>query len=211
MNQASGHGALYAQGGYARDSSCITLDETNEGILHLLAREGRSTMRDIADAVGRSESTVRERVSALEMRGVVMGYQARIDWTLAGLPLLVTIQAYCPPGRSTEVAGQLHRIPHLVQAVVTTGSPNVLASARVRDIHDLRKVLGLFASTALVNVEARITLESLVAERQPLHALKAAPEAQFPLHASVGVQSVHARGIGLHHERMGEELVHARA
>lgn len=147
--------------------SHIRMDRASEQLLHLLAQRGRVPARELADRVGLSESSVRERVSALELRGLVMGYEARIDWALAGLPMVVLIEGYCPPGRAGEVAGQLNRIPNVVQAMCTTGAPNVFAVVRARDTHDVRKLFGLLAATSLVNVGARIMLERLVVERQP--------------------------------------------
>jgi Lrp/AsnC family leucine-responsive transcriptional regulator len=197
--------------GHTRDSSYVVLDETNERILHLLAHRGRSPMSALAGAVGRTESTVRERVATLQRRGIILGYEARIDWALAGFPLLVLIDAYCPPGLAGEVATRLQHIPNVVQAGITTGSPNVWASIRARDTSDVRKQLGLLASTPLVNVHARITVEQLVTERPPLAALAAAPSGGLPPYDPLAARPIGTRRLAIHHGKVEEALVHAHA
>jgi DNA-binding Lrp family transcriptional regulator len=52
------------------------IDEVNLQILRLLQSNGRMSLAELAVTVGRSESTVRERVNSLELDGFLMGYQA---------------------------------------------------------------------------------------------------------------------------------------
>lgn len=163
-------------------------------ILEMLVHRGRSTMREIADAVGRTESTVRDRVAGMEMRGVVIGYEARVDWGLVGLPVTVMVEAYCPPDKFPLVTQALNRIHSVVHSVATTGSRNVFAIARTRDMDEVRKLLGELAGAGLLDVHTSIALESLVDERQPglteaglesLHGLAAEPHKfSLPRHAT---------------------------
>lgn len=150
------------------DARRLPLDEVNQQLLHILVQRGRTTLCELAAAVGRSESSVRERVAALERRGVVTGYEARIDWAQAGLPLVAVVEGYCPPARTAEIAGRLGRVPNLVDAVLTTGLPNVVAIVRARDMHDVRKNLAWLASSGLRDIGVRVTIERFVAERQPV-------------------------------------------
>src|SRR5438067_16662 len=83
------------------------MDETNLRILQLLQKNARMSLTDLAQAVGRSESTVRERVTALELGGFLKGYEARVDWDQAGLPALAIMHARCDMNRIAEVAKQL--------------------------------------------------------------------------------------------------------
>lgn len=163
-----------------RVSGPAALDETNHRILQLLAQNGRSTMQDIASAVGRSESTVRERLGTMERRGIVMGYEAKIDWALVGLPLLVLFEGNCPPGLSGVVADQLCKVPNVIYAMVTTGIPNVVALVRARDIQEVNILRVRLASSGLSDVEARISLEPLVTERQPIQALSSEGRTERP-------------------------------
>lgn len=187
-------GGRHADGERAGDSRWLGLDEVNQKIIQALVQRGRSTMRELADTVGRTESTVRERVASLELRGIVTGYSARVDWGQVGLPLMVVIEGCCPPGRLGEMAQHLNNVPNLVSAVVTTGSPNVVAIVRARDVDHVRRILLSFVPSMLANIQVKIALEHLVAERQPLPGTSVAhPEMAPPRDLAP-----HVRGESLH-------------
>ena len=188
-------------------TSPIRMDRISVHLLHVLSQQGRISARKLADNVGLSESAVRERVGSLERQGVVMGYEARVDWALAGLPLLVLIEGYCPAGIVGDIARQLRQIPNVVQAMVTTGAPNVLAVARARDTQDVRDLSCLLAATSLVDVAVSITLEPLVARRQP----RLASEALQTAHARSPAPSTPMGQHGALHPSFKEGLLHADA
>jgi Lrp/AsnC family transcriptional regulator, leucine-responsive regulatory protein len=150
-------------------------------LLQLLQRNGRMTMTELASAVGRSESTVRERVTALELAGFLQGYQARVDWAAVGLPASAVIRARCDIARLPEVARTLASIPHVTRAMVITGPKPVLAILRVRDLQHLQSILReRLASGLLSDVEAEIAMESLVESRPPAVGDEAAVEPAPP-------------------------------
>lgn len=144
------------------------MDETNMRILQLLQKNARMSLTDLAQAVGRSESTVRERVTALELGGFLKGYEARVDWEQAGLPALAILHARCDMNRVADVAKQLAAIPNVTRALLLTGPKPILAMLRVRDLHHLQSILkARIAPGDLTDVEIQIALESLVDRRPP--------------------------------------------
>ncbi|MCA1818520.1 MAG: Lrp/AsnC family transcriptional regulator [Thermoplasmatota archaeon] len=146
----------------------VRIDDTNLKLLQLLQRNGRMTMTELAGAVGRSESTVRERVTALELAGFLQGYQARVDWSAVGLPASAVIRARCDINRIPEVAKQLANIPHVTRAMLLTGPKPVMAILRVRDIQHLHSILReRLANGILSDIEAEVAMESLVETRPP--------------------------------------------
>lgn len=146
----------------------VRIDDTNLRLLQLLQRNGRMTMTELATTVGRSESTVRERVTALELAGFLQGYQARVDWTAVGLPASAVIRARCDLGRVPQVAKELAAIPHVTRAMLLTGPKPVLAILRVRDIQHLHSILReRLANGLLTDIEAEVAMDSLVETRPP--------------------------------------------
>jgi Lrp/AsnC family transcriptional regulator, leucine-responsive regulatory protein len=144
----------------------VKIDDTN---LQLLQRNARLSITDLAAAVGRSESTVRERVAALELGGYLKGYEARVDWAQVGLPASAVIRARCDMSRVQEVAKQLSAIPNVTRALLLTGPKQILAIVRVRDLQHLHQLLReRITSGALSDIETEIALESLVDHRPPL-------------------------------------------
>jgi DNA-binding Lrp family transcriptional regulator len=147
----------------------VRMDETNALILQSLQRNARMTMTELAQAVGRSESAVRERVTALELAGLLRGYQAQVDWAQAGLPTLAIVQARCDIKDIQEVARQLAAIPNVTRALLVTGPKPVMAMMRVRDLPHLEALLKQrFADGQLKDMEVQVTMESLVERRAPV-------------------------------------------
>lgn len=55
------------------------LDPIDRIIVERLQADGRATQLELAQAVGLSQPAVAERIRKLEQRGVITGYQARVD------------------------------------------------------------------------------------------------------------------------------------
>lgn len=61
------------------------MDKNDIAILRCLQQDGRSSSQQLADKVGLSVAPVWRRVKALESRGVIQGYHARVDRNQVGL------------------------------------------------------------------------------------------------------------------------------
>ena len=150
------------------DFHLARIDDVNLRLLHLLQENGRISLAELAQKVGRSETTVRERVSALELDGLVLGYQAHVDWARIGLPAHAILRGRCSADKVTQLAARLRRMPHVTGAYFLTGPKPVFAMLRVRDMQHLHSILREeLAGGELTDIEAEVTLETLVEERPP--------------------------------------------
>jgi len=118
------------------------LDDLDRTILHALQRDARRTSsQDIADEAGVSASTVRNRISRLEDRGIVRGYHADVDYERAGYQLYTLIVCTAPVPRREELAAEAVGVPGVVRVEeVMTGSENVHVFAVSRDSDDLSRI-----------------------------------------------------------------------
>jgi DNA-binding Lrp family transcriptional regulator len=57
----------------------------------LLQQDGRKTYKEIAAELKRSETTIRDRIKAMERAGIIQGYTALIDKTALGLNFFAII------------------------------------------------------------------------------------------------------------------------
>jgi DNA-binding Lrp family transcriptional regulator len=143
------------------------LDDTDRRILEVLSTHGRSPLREVAEAIGCNERTVQDRVARLEAHGVLLGFEATVDWALVGLPVLTLVEAYCPPARLAEAATLLKAIPNVVHAFATTGPCNVMVLARTGRVDDLKQLAALLSATPLERIGSKLVIESLVEDRPP--------------------------------------------
>ena len=118
------------------------LDDLDQTILHSLQQDARRTSsQDIADEAGVSASTVRNRISRLEDRGIVTGYHADVDYEQAGYQLYTLIVCTAAVPRREELAAAALDVPGVVRVEeVMTGSKNVHVFAVGRDSDDLSRI-----------------------------------------------------------------------
>ncbi len=63
----------------------MKIDAINKRIVFLLQKDARMTYKEIAEELHRSETTIRDRIKAMERMGLIQGYTALIDKTALGL------------------------------------------------------------------------------------------------------------------------------
>ncbi|WP_218836432.1 Lrp/AsnC family transcriptional regulator [Halorarum salinum] len=103
------------------------LDNIDRGILHLLQVDARNaTAQEIADKVGTSASTVRNRIERLEKNDVIAGYHPELDYEAANLPLRVLFVVTAPPTERSEYVEELLDIKGVIDVrEMLTGRRNV--------------------------------------------------------------------------------------
>ena len=69
----------------------MKIDTINKKILHLLQEDARMTYKQISTKLKRSETTIRDRIKAMERLGIIQGYTALIDKTALGLNFFAII------------------------------------------------------------------------------------------------------------------------
>jgi DNA-binding Lrp family transcriptional regulator len=91
------------------------LDDVDRSILYLLRRDARDTTAEsIADTVGVSASTIRNRIDRLEDDGIIRGYHPEIDYERANLPLQITFIVSAPPTELEEYSERIRRIQGVI-------------------------------------------------------------------------------------------------
>lgn len=118
------------------------VDAVDQSIIERLVDDARATFGDIGRAVGLSAPAVKRRIDRLEERGVIRGYTVVLDHTKTDRALeAFTELRFSGDARVDEIAAIGDGIPE-VQAVFTmAGDPDALVWLRVRDVHDLKRVI----------------------------------------------------------------------
>lgn len=148
------------------------IDETDRQILSILQQNARTSNAEIARQVEMAPSAVLERIRRLEARGVIQGYEARINPEALGLNLLAFVFV-----RSTgfdeeaKTAELLAGIPEVMEVHDIAGEDCFLLKVRSPDAKALGRLLReRIASTGSVHsTRTTIVLETIREEsRLPL-------------------------------------------
>lgn len=113
------------------------LDDVDRAILQLLQRDARNaTAVEMAEAIGVSDGTVRNRIENLEQRGVIQGYVPTVNYERAGYPLELQISCTARISERAELAKEALQIKGVVEVgELMTGRRNVQVMA-VAPTHD---------------------------------------------------------------------------
>lgn len=127
------------------------LDDVDRGILRALQRDARNTTaQEMAEAVGVSASTVRNRIDRLEGSGVVQGYVPRLDYGAAGLPVQALLVCSAPVTGAHSSLEDLVEIGGVVAVARTvTDRDNVYARVPASNVGDVQRVIGEFHDVGL--------------------------------------------------------------
>ncbi|GAB3035982.1 Lrp/AsnC family transcriptional regulator [Natronobiforma cellulositropha] len=120
----------------------VRLDEVNRRIIHALMRDARNTSAPmIAEDVGVSPATIRNRIQQLEDAGVLSGYHANVDFERADGRLTNLFMCNAPVTERERLARQVRVIPGVVNVrELMTGRRNLHVLAVGEDTTDLRHV-----------------------------------------------------------------------
>lgn len=118
------------------------LDGVDRGILYLLQRDARNTTaQEMAEQVGVSASTIRNRIDELEASGVIEGYTPTIDYEAANFPLRVMFVVSAPPTERTAFVERLLGIRGVIAVrEMITGHRNVHVEVIATDTADITRI-----------------------------------------------------------------------
>jgi Lrp/AsnC family transcriptional regulator, leucine-responsive regulatory protein len=140
------------------------IDDIDRQILNILQQNARTPNAEIARQVGMAPSAVLERIRKLETRGVILGYEARINPEALGLNLLAYIFVRSEERVGDKSTGELlAQIPEVQEAHHVAGDDCYLAKVRVPDAKSLGRLLreGFGTIPSMRSTRSTIVLESL--------------------------------------------------
>ena len=118
------------------------IDAQDREILKILQKNARTSNAEIARQLGMAPSAILERIRKLEQRGVIQGYEARIDPAVLGLGMLAYVAVRTDERVGDECAGErLARIPEVQEVHHVAGEDCYLLKVRVKDAKALARLL----------------------------------------------------------------------
>jgi Lrp/AsnC family transcriptional regulator, leucine-responsive regulatory protein len=121
----------------------MDLDRHDRAILDRLQRDGRISNSELAQAVHLSESACLRRVRALEERGVIEGYAARLSQLLLGYPVDVFVSITLDRQEQANLQlfeSEVRRIPEVMECYLMTGEYDYLLRVVVADTADFERI-----------------------------------------------------------------------
>ena len=135
------------------------IDEMDRRILSLLQQDARLPNAEIARRVGMAPSATLERLRKLEERGVIRGYEVRLDPRKLGLGLTAFIFVKTQSKAGEADSGErLKQHPNVLEVHHIAGEDCYLVKVRAIDTEDLGRLLSRDISTIPNVASTRTTI-----------------------------------------------------
>ena len=145
------------------------MEQLDQRILALLARDGRMSYTDIGKETGLSTSAAQQRVRRREQRGVIKGYRAVLEPAELGLQVtaFVAIKPF-DPSATDDAPQRLSHLSEVVSCYSVAGEPSYLLKVQVATMGDLESLLARIRSDASVSTHTTTVLSVPYEDRAPL-------------------------------------------
>lgn len=144
----------------------MIMDVTDKKIIELLLSDGKLTHQQIAEKTNSSQASVWRRIKAMEEKGIITGYSARIDHEKMGFELtafaLVTLNRH-----SKDNVGNFERTINQSKEVLechsVTGQADYILKIRAQNIRAYEVFLNneLFRAPGVDHVHTSISLRAV--------------------------------------------------
>lgn len=147
-------------------------DRIDRELLALLVANARSTSFALAEAIGRSATAIARRQKVLEERGVIAGYEARLDLPALGYATIVHIKMALESQRKEVLEAFEAAViasPSVVRCDLMSGTDDYLVTVRTRDLSHFAEVHReeLSLLPGVTRMESGFVLREVVAPRLP--------------------------------------------
>lgn len=126
------------------------MDETDIRIVDYLGRDGRASLRELAEELDLSPSTVSNRFHRLQESGALQGFQPKLDYEKFGFGLTAVIDVMVEAGAKEEIIPNLSEKKEIMSEFVVTGDTDIVLICKFLDrehmydfLKDLQNVEGI--------------------------------------------------------------------
>lgn len=118
------------------------IDDIDLAILKIVQEKARIPNAEIARQVGMAPSAVLERIRKLEERGIIEGYEVRLNPRCVGLGMIAYVRVQAEdPSPGLAVGEALARISAVQEVHQVAGEDGYLVKLRVADLESLGRTL----------------------------------------------------------------------
>ncbi len=121
----------------------IAIDALDRAILGALLEDGRLSQVELAERIPLSATAIARRIRALEERGIIQGYQARISRQALGLTMTVIVQIGLKSQNEDLLKAFEEAVasaPSVVSCHLMSGEDDYLVTVMARDLADFERI-----------------------------------------------------------------------
>ncbi|MDY6778180.1 MAG: Lrp/AsnC family transcriptional regulator [Candidatus Nanohaloarchaea archaeon] len=143
-------------------------DNLDIEIIEQLTRDGRASLRKIAEELNVSPSTVSSRLHQMEEEGVIEGFRPEVNYTELGFDLKAVIEVSVSSDAVARKEENLLNLDPVISFYEVTGDHDIVMICKFQDREEMnqlvKQVLGM---DGVESTYTRVALTTQVENRQP--------------------------------------------
>jgi len=134
-------------------------DNTNRNILNLLRKNARMSYKEIAESIGKPESTIRDRIQRMEKIGLIQGYTVILDKKQLGFECSALVLADVDYEKLEDVTKKLQNKNNVLRIYHISGNKRIAFVVVAKNFEELETDLNRLSELDLKNEDVVIILK----------------------------------------------------
>lgn len=119
----------------------MTYKDLDRRLVNTLLGDGRASLRNLAEQLEVSVTTVSNHLSELEEAGTIEGYTPVVDYATLGYDVTAIIQLNVEGKALLEVTERLADQPQMISVYEVTGDHDIVAIGKFKDTDDMNATI----------------------------------------------------------------------
>jgi len=119
----------------------MTYENLDRRLVNALLGDGRASLRNLAEQLEVSVTTVSNHLSELEEAGTIEGYTPLVDYATLGYDVTAIIQLNVEGKALVEVTERLADQPKMISVYEVTGDHDIVAIGKFEDTDDMNATI----------------------------------------------------------------------
>lgn len=119
----------------------MVMDTTDQKLINLLKNNGRESTTSLARMMGMSRSTVQDRISRLEDRGIIAGYTIRFNPDYNRRQITAHVLMLLNPKFADQILQNLKKIPLIKAVYAVSGIYDMIVLVRAETTEEIDSTL----------------------------------------------------------------------
>ncbi|MFC7235377.1 HTH-type transcriptional regulator Lrp [Halosegnis marinus] len=145
----------------------MTYENLDQKLVNALLRDGRASLRSLAEQLGVSVTTVSNHISDLEEEGIITGYTPVVDYDKLGYDVTAVIQLKCEGSALPDITERLREHKQMVSVYEVTGDHDIIAIGKFTDTdHMNNQIKELLVDPDIKESNTSVVLNAVVENEQ---------------------------------------------
>ncbi|MCU4976037.1 Lrp/AsnC family transcriptional regulator [Halobacteria archaeon AArc-m2/3/4] len=145
----------------------MTYETLDTDLVNALLNNGRSSLRNLAEELDVSVTTVSNHLSDLEETGVIDGYTPILDYAALGYDVTAVMQLKVEGTALPEVTEKLQQYEQMVSVYEVTGNHDIIAVAKFTDTDQMNdQIKSLLTDPNINESNTSVVLNSVTEGKQ---------------------------------------------